>query len=85
MKNERRGGWERDRESGEDTQTGVSAPDQVSPGREQKSLRRGGAWLLLGCGDQSRIRCLGLEPSLALALPPGREEEVVPPAGWQGG
>lgn len=45
----------------------------------------GGPWLLLGCGDQSRIRCLGLEPSLALALPPGREEEVVPPVEWRGG
>ena len=83
MKNEQRGGWERDRVR-EDTQTGVSAPDQVSPGREQKGLRRG-PWLLLGCGDQSRIRSLDLEPSLALALPPGRQEDVVPPAGWWGG
>ena len=59
------------------------------PGQPRKRAEEpqevGGAWLLLGCGDQSRIRCLGLEPSLALALPPGREEEVVPPAGWQGG
>lgn len=52
---------------------------------ESRRASGGGPWLSLGCGDQSRIRRLGLEPSLALALPLGREQEVVPPAGWCGG
>ena len=80
MKNERRGGWERNRES-----VGHRRESQLQTRSAQEESRRasgGGPWLLLGCGDQSRIRSLDLEPSLALALPLGRQEEVVPPAGW---
>lgn len=58
---------------------------QLQTRSAQEESRRAsgrGPWLLLGCDDQSRIRSLDLEPSLALALPLGRQEEVVPPAGW---